>query len=97
MRTHKIWKAEFEVIHDQDKIVILQDLDGPKSITNDIDSVYSRVCSLDRAHNKRIFYFDSYGDSAEILPYGMGTIDINPLPYKTIEELREYVTFEKLT
>ena len=87
--------AYFEIISTNDKCVILQDLDGPKSITNDAESVYGRMCGKGNLQLRRLFYFDSYGDSAELVQPA-SSLRIIPLPYKTIEEINEYVVFETL-
>jgi len=93
---HSTFQAEFSIISEGDNYVILQDEDGAKSVTNDIDRVYGILLrQMPNLVNQRIFYFDSYGDSAEIIAHG-SFIRIDPLPYKTIEELKEYVVFGAL-
>jgi len=86
--------AHFSIIEDNDKFTVLQDLDGPKSITNDAEAVYQRIISP--SHFKRLFYFDSYGDAAEMVSYGVD-VRLIPLPYKTVDEIKEFVVFGVLS
>ena len=89
-----IFKSEFSIIYQDKNMLILQDLDGPRSITNDMEAVYQRL-NHGGLDDRRLFYFDSYGESAEIRSHA-SYLDIWTLPYKTVERIKEYVAFEKL-
>jgi len=95
-------RAEFEIIEANSQCVIIQDLDGYLSVTNDVENVWVRMSSTTNisGRQKRLFYFDSYGESAEIVDDQTNTIDIiniHPLPYKTVEEIKEYACFGALS
>lgn len=57
--------SDFSVEHNADEFIVIRDLNlGNSSVTNDAEG----VCRLiyNRCGNKRIFYYDSEGDFAEL-------------------------------
>lgn len=58
-------KAAFDVIFLSKEKIILEDLDGPRSITNDAEEVFAHVQRV--WPGRRVIYRDTYGEYAEIL------------------------------
>lgn len=55
--------ASYRVIQSSPTIMI-EDLDGPLSVTNDAEAVVEKL--LERYGDKRIFYYDTQGELSEL-------------------------------
>lgn len=71
--------------------VFIEDLNGPRSVTNDAEEVFENFQKVYGKGNFRLFYLDSEGDPAEIR---MGTTwtgsTVKFLPMCDLPDLKEY-------
>lgn len=63
-------RAKYEIVYAMHQIVI-RDLDGERSVTNDAEAVVADVCAR-YGGSRRIFYYDSAGEPGELVHNAKG-------------------------
>lgn len=65
-------RALVEVVSSEPNLLLIRDLDGPRSITNDAEAVVRMLCESGVLGERRLRYIDTDGDESELLHNRLG-------------------------
>jgi hypothetical protein len=65
-------KSRFEIVETTDDYLVIRDLNGPMSVTNDVENVVKYLYNGDLLGDLELYYIDSEGKEDQILHDGSG-------------------------